>query len=50
MRAKPVNEADDMFDEGIEVELSGGQRNIANVVPVSDVDIVVAQQGLYRSP
>ncbi len=49
MGARPdlLDEADQMADIAVEAEAAGGERHVARVVPVGDVDIVFGQHGAH---
>ena len=46
--ADASQEMDDVGDIFVEAERAGGERHVAGVVPIGDVDVVVLQQGLDR--
>ena len=52
MRARPdrFQEFDDVVDIFVEAEPAGGERHVAGIVPVGDVDVVLGQHGLHRRP
>ena len=47
--ADELRELDDVVDVIVEIETADGDRHVARVVPVGDVDIVLGQHGLNRA-
>ena len=46
--ADRLEELDDIIDVVVEVEIAGGERHVARVVPVGDVDVVLGQHRAHR--